>query len=227
MSAAKPLVIVGAGMHGRVVLDIAKTLQWPVAGFLDDLRKPGDRVDDKTILGSTERLQHAEFTDRYRFHVAIGNNTARRRFSSGLRARGCETATLIHPSSWISPTATIGAGTVLVGANMVFSAARIGDDVLVDPDTTIGADSIIGDGVYLCPGCHLGSHVTCEEEAFLGLGAVAIPNVVIGRRAVIGAGAVVTRSVPEGKLAVGNPAVVKGDAVLDDFSPYPARRREH
>jgi sugar O-acyltransferase (sialic acid O-acetyltransferase NeuD family) len=226
MPDARPLVIVGAGMHGRVVLDIAKTLKWKIAGFIDDAREPGSRVDDQTILGPTDRLRDGDFTGRYRFHVAIGNNTARRRFANELRARGCEVATMIHPSAWLSPTVMIGSGTVLVGANMVFSAARIGDDVLVDPDTTIGADSVIGDGVYLCPGCHLGANVTCEQEAFLGLGAVAIPNVVIGRRAIVGAGAVVTRNVPEGKLAVGNPARVKGDAVLDDFSPYPARRRE-
>jgi len=226
MPAVKPLVIVGGGMHGRVVLDIAKTLQWPVAGFLDDLRETGSRVDDQVVLGNTGRLSDIAFTDRHRFHVAIGNNTARRRFADDLRARGSEVVTLIHPSAWVSPTATIGSGTVLVGANMVFSAAWIGNDVLIDPDTTIGANSRIEDGVYLCPGCHLGANVTCEEECFLGIGAVAIPNVVIGRRAVVGAGAVVIRNIPQGKLAVGNPAHVKGDAVLDDFSPYPARRRE-
>jgi acetyltransferase-like isoleucine patch superfamily enzyme len=114
---------------------------------------------------------------------------------------------------------------VLVGGNMVFSAAHVGSDVLVDPDTTIGAESIVEDGVYLCPGCHLGAQVTCRAESFLGIGAVAIPNVVIGRRAVVGAGGVVIRDVPDGKLAVGNPARVIGEADLDDFSPYPARRR--
>jgi sugar O-acyltransferase (sialic acid O-acetyltransferase NeuD family) len=222
----RPLIIVGAGMHGRIVLDIAKTLDVEVAGFLDDTREAGSPVDDRTVLGPIARFADDELLGRHEFIVAIGNNLARRRFADQIRARGGALARLIHPSCWLSPTATIGAGTVLVGANMVFSAARIGNDVLVDPDATIGAESSIEDGVYLCPGCHLASHVTCREDSFIGIGAVATPYTVIGRRAIVGAGAVVLRDVPDGKLAVGNPAKVIGDAELDDFSPYPARRRD-
>jgi sugar O-acyltransferase (sialic acid O-acetyltransferase NeuD family) len=225
VSADRPLVIVGGGMHGRVVLDLAKTLGHDLAGFLDDTREAGSAVDDQRVVGPTARLFDAEFLARHSFIVAIGNNTARRRFASEIRIRGGNVVTLVHPSCWISPTATIESGTVFIGANMVFSAARVGSDVLVDPDTTIGAESVVCDGVYLCPGCHLGAQVTCEEECFLGIGAVAIPNTVVGRRAVVGAGAVVIRDVPAGKLAVGNPARIIGDADLDDFSPYPARRR--
>jgi sugar O-acyltransferase (sialic acid O-acetyltransferase NeuD family) len=225
MADAKPLVILGGGMHGRVVLDIAKALGRPIAGFLDDTLDRGSTVDDQRVLGPTDLLANENFIATHSFFVAIGNNIARRRFASQLRARGGDVLALIHENCWISPTATIGSGTVFVGANMVFSGARVGRDVLVDPDTTIGADSLIEDGVYLCPGCHLGAQVTCREECFLGLGAVAIPNTVIGRRAVVGAGAVVIRDVPDGKLAIGNPARVVGDANLDDFSPYPARRR--
>ena len=226
MADARPLVIVGAGMHGRVVLDIAKTLELPIGGFLDDFRETGSAVDDQRIVGKTTRLADGDFIAEHSFIVAIGNNIARRRFAVQIRGHGGEMPPLIHPSCWISSTATVGAGTVLVGANMVFSAARIGDDVLVDPDTTIGAESLVEDGVYLCPGCHLGAQVICREECFLGIGAVAIPNTIIGRRAVVGAGAVVIREIPDGKLAVGNPARVIGDANLDDFSPYPARRRK-
>jgi sugar O-acyltransferase (sialic acid O-acetyltransferase NeuD family) len=222
---SSPLIIVGAGMHGRIVRDIAMVLGIPVAGFLDDVQEPGARVDDLTVIGRTDRLDDGEFLSHHRFVIAIGNNIARRRFATRVRNRGGQVATLVLPGVFVSPTATIGSGTVVVGANMVFSHARIGEDVLVDPDATIGADSVIGDGVYLCPGCHLASGVTCLEESFVGIGAVVVPNVTIGRRSIVGAGAVVIRDVPDGKLAIGNPARVTGDAVLDDFSPYPARSR--
>lgn len=221
----RPLLIVGGGMHGRIVLDVAKALNVPVAGFLDDTMDDQVRVDDIRVLGGTDRLDDRALIEANDLLIAIGNNIVRRRFANRVRGNGGRLATLIHPSSWISPTARISSGTVLVGANMVFSAARIEEDVLVDPDTTIGAESIIGSGSYLSPGCHLASRVICGEECFMGIGAVAVPEVRVGRRAIVGAGAVVTRSVPDEKLAVGNPAKVIGEAHIDEVSPYPARGR--
>lgn len=219
------LIIVGAGMHGRVVLDIANTLRMSVSGFIDDAHEIGSLIDGKPVLDRTNRLQDGDYCARSAFIVAIGNNIARRKFAAFIRARGGALAVLVHPSTTISPSATIGSGTVFVGGNMVFPSARIGQDVLVDPDTTIGIESVVENGVYICPGCHLGASVTCREESFLGIGAVVVPNVTIGRRAVIGAGAVVIRDIPDGKLAVGNPAKIIGEASLDEFTPYPARGR--
>ena len=213
-------------MHGRIVLDIARAVDIPVAGFLDDFQQVGTRIGERTVIGSTDRLDDPDFLLRHRFFVAIGNNIARRRFASKVRQAGGQTETLIYPGCFVSPTAHIGSGTVLVGGNMVFTCANIGEDVLVDPDTTVGADSMIEDGAYLSPGCHLGSGVVCRGESFLGAGAVVVPNITIGRRAIVGAGAVVIRDIPDGKLAVGNPAKVIGEAQLDDFSPYPARGRQ-
>jgi len=221
----RPLLIVGAGAHGRVVLDLARSLGLEIAGFLDDIQPIDSLVDGRVILGTTARLREAGFVDAFSCIVAIGNNLARRRFSNQIRSHGREPAVLTHPSSIISGSARIGSGTVMIGGNMVFSGAVIGEDVLVDPDATIGADSRVGAGAYVCPGCHLGAGVSLGEECFLGIGAVVIPGRKIGRRAIVGAGSVVISDIPDGKLAVGNPASVKGDAVLDDWSPYPARAR--
>ena len=218
-------MIIGGGMHARIILDIARAIDIPVAGFLDDFQQIGTRIGDRTAIGSTQRLGDPNFLVRHRFFVAIGNNLARRGLANRVRQAGGQTETLIYPGCFVSPTAHVGSGTVLVGGNMVFACAKVAEDVLVDPDTTIGADSVVEDGTYLSPGCHLASGVICREESFLGLGAVVVPNITIGRRAIVGAGAVVIRDIPDGKLAVGNPAKVIGEARLDDFSPYPARSR--
>jgi acetyltransferase EpsM len=218
-----PIILVGAGMHGRVVRDTCGYAGVEVAGFLDDFSPPGTAIDDRLIVGSTARLGDPEFIAAHRFIVTIGNNKARRKIANAIRGAGGRLAVAIHPNCSISPTAEIGTGTVLIGANMVFSHVKIGEDVLVDPDATLGADSVIAAGVYICPGVHLGSKVDVGENCFIGLGAVVVPEVRIGVGAIVGAGAVVIRDVPPETLVVGNPAVAKGPAVMDDFSPYPAR----
>lgn len=204
-------------------MDLCRSLDLNVKGFLDDTKDKDARVEGVSVLGGTSLIGDPSMIEGHVFVVAIGNNLARRRFAEQIRGVGGELVTLVHPNCDISQSAVIGTGTVLIGGNLVFTGVRIGADVLIDPDTTVGADSVVEDGAYLCPGCHFGARVTLKEECFLGIGAVAAPETIVGRRAVVGAGAVVTRDVPPGALAVGNPARVIGDANLDETSPYPAR----
>jgi sugar O-acyltransferase (sialic acid O-acetyltransferase NeuD family) len=222
----KPTILVGAGMHGRVVRDICRDADIQVAGFLDDFAEERSIVDDVPILGKLEKLRDEKFLSDHLFIVTIGNNYARQKYADEIERLGGWLNVSIHPSCTISPTVKIGNGTVFIGSNMVFSRAEIGKNALIDPGATIGADSRIGNSVYICPGVHTGAGVVIGDYAFLGLGAVVIPEVTIGAGAIIGAGAVVIRDIPERKLVVGNPAVVKADAVMDDFSPYPARNKQ-
>jgi sugar O-acyltransferase (sialic acid O-acetyltransferase NeuD family) len=221
----RSVVLVGAGMHGRVVRDLCRDAKIEVDGFLDDFAPPGTRVDDVEVLGTLEHLNDTTFLRSRQFIVTIGNNIARQAIACRIESKGGSLATAVHPNCVISPTAKIGTGTVLVGANMVFSRAEIGKNVLVDPDATIGAETVIADGVYICPGVHLGAGVRVGKQAFIGLGAVVLPSTVIGSLSIVGAGAVVNRDVPDGTLVVGNPALSKGRAIMDSLSPYPARRR--
>jgi sugar O-acyltransferase (sialic acid O-acetyltransferase NeuD family) len=221
----QPVILVGAGMHGRVVRDLCRDAGIEVAGFLDDFTPAGTRVDDVEVLGPLRCLQDAGLLQSRRFIVTIGNNIARQTIADRIESSGGSLAVVTHPNCVVSPTATIGFGTVLVGATMVFSRAQIGKNVLVDPDTTVGAEATIADGAYIAPGVHLGSRVRVGQQAFLGLGAVVLPDIVIGRLSIVGAGAVVNRNVADETLVVGNPGEPKGKAVMDTVSPYPARRR--
>jgi sugar O-acyltransferase (sialic acid O-acetyltransferase NeuD family) len=223
--AAHPLLLVGGGAHGRAVLELARTLAISVGGFLDDTQPIGSTVDGHEVLGTTALLRDAAFVSRFTSIVTIGNNIARRKYSQQIRAQGQKPTILIHPGVRIPASASIGSGTVMMGENVVYPGVTIGEDVLIDPGVTFGIENRIADGVYICPGCHLGAYVSLGEESFLGMGVVVIPERTIGRRAVIGAGAVVFTDILDAKLAFGNPARVTGDAVLDDWSPYPARIR--
>jgi len=223
--AGRPLLVVGGGAHGRAVLELARTLAISVAGFLDDVQPVGSMIDGHEVLGTTALLRDAAFVERFSSIVTIGNSMARRKFSQQIRAQGQRPAILVHPAVHIPDSVSIGSGSVMMGENVVYPGVTIGEDVLIDPAVTFGIENHIANGVYICPGCHLGAYVSLGEESFLGMGVVVIPERTIGHRTVIGAGAVVFTDIPDGKLAFGNPARVTGDAILDDWSPYPARIR--
>ena len=79
---------------------------------------------------------------------------------------------------------------------MILGARRIGNDVTLRQNTTLGIASK----------ADLNAKPVLEDHVDVGAGAVIVGDIVIGRGAVIGANAVVTRSVPPYAVMGGVPA---------------------
>lgn len=122
---------------------------------------------------------------------------------------GLHFRTLIHPTAYVSPYATIGEG-VFVGANSVVApGAEVGNHVYINRGVTLGHDTIVGDYARLFAGCNVGGHALIGGGATIGLGAAVIEERVIGADAFVAAGSVVTEDVEEATLVAGIPAVLK------------------
>lgn len=96
----------------------------------------------------------------------------------------------------------------------------IGRQVMIGPDTTIGARSlvVIEDHVRISQGVtietatldlsqpipypHISRQITIERGAWIGAGAMVLGGVKIGRYAVVGAGAIVTKDVAPHQIIV-------------------------
>ena len=207
-----PIIIVGAGGHGRVLLDLCRALDRTVTGFLDDRRTIGMLVDGVPILGPlASLLQHANgFANE--FVVAIGILHGDQIAGNQLRRHIGDTAprlsVLMHPSAIVSPRAEIGPGSVICAGSIVAAGVRIGRHCILNTGVIVDHDCILEDGVQLSPGVRLGGGVRLERDAFLGTGACLAPGIVVGTCARVGLGAGVLRDVPKGALAVGLPAVI-------------------
>ncbi|WP_211253867.1 acetyltransferase [Deinococcus misasensis] len=194
------LVIVGAGGHARVVLDTLQAMGKKVSGFLDDREALwGTSLAGLPVLGSVELL-----SDVQQAVIAIGNNAIRQKIAHD--HPHVEWICAVHPTAYVSPTARVGAGTVVFARAVVQPDARIGQHVIVNTASTVDHDSIIEDHVHLAPGCHLAGSVHVREGAFLGVGTCVIPGINIGAWSTVGAGATVTAPVPERQTVVGTPA---------------------
>ena len=110
------IAILGAGGHGRVVLDLLKAAgKYELAGFFDRQFYLG--IPKKTfIIGSESDL--IESWREFRVEgavVAIGDNQIREKFFQQLVKAGLEMPELVHPSAMISPEARIGPGLLFAG----------------------------------------------------------------------------------------------------------------
>jgi acetyltransferase EpsM len=194
------LVIWGCGGHARVVLDAVRAMSaFDKTAFYDD--------DPALATPSLTHLMEAGFGE---FVIAIGTNSIRARCFEEAIAAGLRPAVCVHPAAWVSPEATIGAGSVAMARTVIQSGASIGKNCIINTGAIVEHDCVVGNHSHLSPAATLGGAVKVGEFVHMGIGAIAIPGVVIGDRSVIGAGAVVLREVPADVTAVGVPARVRG-----------------
>ncbi len=201
-------VIIGAGGHGRVVLDIMQHEgRHEVVGFLDsnpDLH--GRLMDGVEVLGPIQRLAGLKEQGVRGAIVAVGHNGTRRSFGEQVQRLGHELVSAVHPSANIANNVSIGRGVVVAAGALVCAHCQIGDGVILNPGCLVDHETMIGTACHLCPGVKIAGRVTIESGAFVGNGATVIQHVRVGHDSVIGAGAVVLKDVPPMSTVVGLPA---------------------
>lgn len=204
----KPVVIVGAGRHGRLV---AETLEKrgtadPVAGYLDDTKPANEIIDGYPVLAGFAAMRDPAFVRDHAWFVAIGDNSARTDLSQALADAGADFVNVVHPNVDISRTTTLGRGVFLSGFNKIGSRSAIGDWVILGAYTCIGLDVSIGEGVFTGPGVIVTGGSSIGARSFLGAGAIISNDVSVGADCVVGAKSLVLRDLPDRTTAYGIPA---------------------
>jgi sugar O-acyltransferase (sialic acid O-acetyltransferase NeuD family) len=202
------IIILGAGGHGRVVLDILRVAgEFKPVGFLDaDTGLHGQRVDGLEVLGNLSILEALKYQGITGVIVAIGDNHIRRNYAEDITSLGFNLINAIHPSANIAGTAHIGQNVVIAAGAVVCAHCQIGNSTILNTGSIVDHESIIANSAHICPGAKLAGRVIVDSGAFVGIGATIIQNVRIGTDAVVGAGAVVIKEVPPGVTVVGVPA---------------------
>ncbi len=202
------VIIIGAGGHGKVVLDILRAAgsHQPI-GFVDaDAALAGARVGGLPVLGAPNILPRLRQQKIHGAIVAIGDNRARTRYADLLRQQGFELVNAIHPSAIVCGTVTLGANVVVAAGAILCTESTVADSAIVNTGAIIDHECMVGEGAHVCPGVNLAGRVQIGTCAFVGLGANVIQCLSIGEYATVGAGAVVTTDVPAYATVVGVPA---------------------
>jgi sugar O-acyltransferase (sialic acid O-acetyltransferase NeuD family) len=205
---AEPLVIVGAGGHGREMLDIVEAInrehqRFDVRGFVADEAEV-ELVARRGVpwLGGIDELKGIDAS----YVIGIGSSEARRRIDAELRDAGKEPATLIHPLASLGSDLRLGAGVVAAAGARLTTNVTMGRHSQLNVNAVVSHDCDVGAYVTLSPGVLVNGDCRIGDGAFLGTGAVVVRGHSVGAGAVIGAGAVVVDDVPERVTAKGVPA---------------------
>lgn len=199
------LVVIGGGGHAGVVIDVARAAGFTIVAALDG-GAIGKVCNGVEVVGDDSMALQFLEGGVGNAVVALGDNTLRFRIGDSLRALGFRFPAIVHPSAVISPSAEIGAGTVVMPAAVINAGATVGEFAIINTAAVVEHDCVLGDGSHIAPGTVLGGCVTVGKLAFIGIGSAARPQSIIGERAVIGAGSTVIGTIEADSIVMGSPA---------------------
>lgn len=199
----KNLVIIGAGGHGKVCLEVSLRMgKWSNISFLDDLNS-GKMVNGYQIFKLDEHIFDNDNTD---YFVAIGNNVTRKIITTKLHSKSLSVATLIDPSAIVSKFSDVGVGTVVLPGAVINSNSTIEMGCIVNSNSVVEHDCIVGDYSHMSPGSVICGNVSVGKLSWLGSGTVVLNDISIAPKTIIGANSTVTKDILNSGTYIGSPA---------------------
>lgn len=154
------LLILGAGGYGRTVAEAAQELgAFGRIAFLDD------RAQGKDILGPC--ASYKDYKENFMFaYPAFGANDLRADWICKLKEAGYIVPVLVHPRAFVSPSAKLESGTVVLAQAAVGTNTVVKSGVIVNMGAIADHDCVLEECVHLAPGAIVkaGNHIAARQK---------------------------------------------------------------
>lgn len=192
--------MIGAGGHATVVASTLLAAGYEVEGFYaDDPAMLGKKILGIPVKGLVEALDPDNCAGAI---LGIGDNQTRKKLANELSLKW---ASVVHPFSYVDPSANIGPGTVVCAGAIIQPSAIVGSHVIINTKASVDHHAQVGDFSHIAV-AHLAGGARVGEGVFLGLHSVVLPGLNVEAWATVGAGAVVTTCVDTNATVIGTPA---------------------
>lgn len=203
----RPLILLGAGGHAKVLLSTLLQQGSRVIGFVDPDKSRGKLLGIPHLGGDEAVLAHSASEVRLVNGVgSVGSISNRLRVYEYFRTRGYSFASVIHASAIIAPEAELSDGVQIMAGAILQTGCVVGENCIINTGARVDHDCIIRAHAHVAPGAVLSGDVHVGARAHIGAGATVIQGVQIGDDSIVGAGAVVLWDVPASSTVVGVPA---------------------
>jgi len=186
-----PILLLGAGGHARACIDVIEQEgRFAVAGLVGLPDERGARILGYPVLGTDAELAGLlrNYTHALITVGQIRTAEPRMRLFDLLERNGCALPVIVSPRAYVSPHATLGAGTIVMHGAVVNAAAVVGRNCIINSQSLIEHDAVIADHCHISTAAAINSGVRIGSATFIGSNSSVRQVVNIGERCLIGMG---------------------------------------
>lgn len=206
----KPVIIIGAGGHAKVVWDCLRLQGIKVLGMLDKCPPLENEAPELPIIGDDSAISaySCDAVELVNGIGSVGDTSLRTAIFYKFKNQGYTFRSIIHPSAVVAQDCELGEGVQILAGTVVGTRAKIAANTIINTGTIVEHECDIDRNVHIAPGCILSGGVHIGKGCHIGTGATIIQGISIGKNSLVGAGAVVVRDIAEGTKVLGVPAKV-------------------
>lgn len=201
------LIMLGAGGHAKVLLALAQAIGCHVAGICDPelARARQEAWRGVTVLGDDDVLAAMEPSSVGLINGLgqLVDNRTRMTLYDRMTRIGFHFPPLIHPTTWLAPSAQIADGVQIMAGVIVQPDSCVGENTIINTGAQVDHDCQIGGHVHIAPSATLCGGVWIGRGAFVGAGATILPGVRVENNAVVGAGLTLRHDLARGDIFTG------------------------
>lgn len=214
---SKPLVIIGAGGHAAMLVDILKQQSATILGLVSP-----EQVIERQVFASIKHYisdnDILAFDEKKVLLVngigSLPKSNLRTRIYQKFTDLGYQFTSVIADSAIISPFAQLASDVQVLPGAIINSGTFIGKNTIVNTGAIVEHDCQIGSHNHLAPRATLSGQVASKNNVHFGTGSSIVQNVFIGENVIIGAGATITKNVADNMICF--PARISQKVLLID-----------
>ena len=182
----KNIIIIGSGVIAKALCEHERVL-----GYVEPTSDLEIILDPKSAkqIGVVNRNVHYGV-------IGLGKVEYKEQSAREWEEKGVQLSTLIFDQTYVSRSAQIGKGSVVLPFAYVDGKSQIGVCSYIGPNTNM-ISSTIGDYSHLAPGARTFAGSIIGDRVFIGANSVIFPCVNVGSDSVIGAMTLVDRNIPK------------------------------
>lgn len=212
MNDEEPVIVLGAGGHTKVLIDVLNSLSVNILGITDNNPNLKNKsIFNIPIIGNDNEVLHYS-TNKIKLVNGLGSTRStavREKLYKYFKKKGYSFSTLIHPSAIIAANVSLAEGAQVMAGAILQTNTIVGENSIINTGSSVDHDCFIGKHVHISPGVTICGCVQVDSGSHIGTGATIIQGIKIGSKSLIAAGSVVIRDVPSLATVIGVPAEVR------------------
>ena len=200
------LILLGAGGHAQACIDVIEQEgKFSIVGLVGLPDEVGTSRGKYQVLASDDDLPNLLSQCQFAI-VSLGQiNSPKNRIRLYERAVeiGFKLPTIISPRAYISPSATIGAGTIVMHGAIVNANATIASNCIINTRAVIEHDAKVLDNCHISTGVIVNGNSKVGAGSFIGSGSLIKEGISIGKNAMVGMGLTLRHNLPDDSKFLG------------------------